>query len=40
MTQFKLDLSKFMTDAEMTSDLKVNTLGGSVLTQLHAFVKI
>ena len=31
---FKSNLSKFHTDVEMTSDLKVNTLSGDVLTQL------
>ena len=38
ITQFKLNLSKFMTDVDMTSDLKVDTLSGNVLTQLDTFV--
>ena len=38
IAQLKLNLSKFLTDAEMIGDLKVNTSSGNVLTQLDTFV--
>ena len=39
IAQFKLTLTKFMTDVEMIGDLKVDTLSGNVLTQLDTVVK-